>query len=366
VSESTGALSDLETVAEWSRVFRDLTIWRPLVEAVLRRHDLASCWARLEIEAGRLGGTHAVFTVNDRLVVKLYAPFWPDDHQREAAVLGRLAKRGPLAGSVEVPRLLASGSLDARVPGSGGREWPYAVTRYVPGVPLGEVWPGLGPDARRRVASQLGAALADLHRSGLDGLEALLPAAGRPAGSLDAAARRAWDLFVSDRRQAASETQRQWGALPDMLARDLDGFLRGLGPLPRPEWRPALLSCDVTADHVLVAGGTEAARVCGLIDFGDAMIGDPEYEFVVVYLSALQLDPAAFAAMLAAYGHEADVGLGARIMAYALLHKFSLFGELPGEVRRRLLSAPDLETAAQMLWAGLPARLPVEPELKVR
>lgn len=337
-------------------MFRDLAIWRPLVEAVLRRHDLAGCWACLEIKPGRLGGTHAVFTVNDELVVKLYAPFWPGDYRREVAVLRRLTERGRLAGSVELPRLLATGTLDARVPGSGGRDWPYAVTRYVPGVPLGEVWPGLGPDSRRLIASQLGSALAELHRTGFDGLQALLPENDKSAVSSEAAARLTWHQFLTERREGADERQRRWGALPDALVRDLDGFLEGLGPLPRPRWRPALLSCDVTADHVLVVEEAGAWRVCGLIDFGDAMVGDPEYEFVAVYLSALRLDPAAFATLLAAYGHEADDGLAGRIMAYALLHMYPLFGELPGEVRQRLLLAPDLGTAAQTMWAGLPAR----------
>src|SRR5689334_4685658 len=58
--------------AEYAARFTDPAYWRPYVAAVCARHGLGPCAA---IQAGR-PGTHAVFVVDERVVVKLYSPLF--------------------------------------------------------------------------------------------------------------------------------------------------------------------------------------------------------------------------------------------------------------------------------------------------
>ena len=348
-------LSQIRTKSDWSMVFRDVAVWRPLVLAVLRRQGLAGGIAHQDVEPGSIAGTHAVFTVGRRLVVKFYAPFWRSDYDREVAVLERLRSRPALGGDITLPRLLASGTIGRQSPGSGGKDWPYIVTTFLAGVPLGEVWTSVDAGTRLELAKSLGRALAELHATDLDGLDVLSPGDRPPADRSDRA--RDWRLaewleFVAAQSASAQSRHRQWQSLPEHLLADIPGFLSRLGPLPRPGWRPSLLSGDITADHVLLAQAEGRWRIVGLIDFGDATAGDPEYEFVVAYLSALDLDRRALDALLAAYGHQ-DAGdglLDRRLMAYMLLHQFPLPAALPPALRARVSTAPDLDEATLVLW----------------
>lgn|GEM_PF-379614 len=343
----------ITSIAEWGRVFRDTSVWRPLVLAVLRRHGLAGSPGDLDIQPGEIAGTHAVFVVDRELVVKIYGPLWDGDSIRELAVLRWLGPRRMLAGDVALPRLIAEGILERCPAGPRGHDWPYAVTGYVPGTPIGAVWPGLSADDRRSLAAQLGQALAELHTMDLAGLGLPSPAdgCGGAVGSTGGW-RDSWHRLLRSRMVSCPERHRQWGTLPDHLLADAPRFLAAAGPLPRPGWRPALLSCDVTADHVLLAGQGAGWRVAGLIDFGDSMIGDPEYEFTVVFLSALGQDRGALDEFLLAYGHRVawEEGFERRMMAYVLLHEFPLLRELDPQRRDRLWSASDLDAAADAVW----------------
>ena len=372
-------LGRLADIADWGRVFTDVAVWRPLVQAVLRRHDLVHCYACTEVQPGERAGTHAVFVVGERWVVKIYGPFWSGDREREIALYRRFERLSTIGDGVALPRLVAAGRLDPCTPGGGGRAWPYVVTTYLPGRRLGDVWPGLTPAARLAVARGLGAALRDLHRLAPSGLAVLRPALGSdgggPAGDMsggpdrgagvgadgsgDDERRRAWLEFVAQQAATARERHSRWGRLTPALLADIDGFL-GRIELPRAGWRPVVMSCDVTADHVLVerpgGGGGEGWRVSGLIDFGDAMIGDPEYEFVAVYVSALGCEQASFDAMLNAYGYPAGEdyrkSLGRRLLGYMLLHRFDVFEGLPRAVVVAMRGASNLAAVADAIWVG--------------
>ena len=339
-------MPNIDTVADWSRVFRDVAVWRPLVLAVLRRHQLADCYACLDIQPGRVAGTHAVFIVDQDLVIKLYGPFWPEDQSQELAALRLLGRQPRALGEVRVPHLLFSGVLDARANGSGGQPWPYAVLEFLPGVQLGDIWPSLTGGQRNHLAGQLGSLLANLHGTPIDSHEGIQRA-------------RDWLTFIETQTATAQERHRSWHSLPGHLIDDLPGFLQSTRPLPRPDWRPALLHCDVTAEHVLLRRHEDRRDkadewlVSGLIDFGDARIGDPEYDFLAVFLSALAMDHLAFKALLKAYGHPLEDGsqLGHRLLAYMLLHVFPVLKDLPQDKRHRLWSATSLEMAASTIWA---------------
>jgi hygromycin-B 7''-O-kinase len=93
-----------------------------------------------------------------------------------------------------------------------------------------------------------------------------------------------------------------------------------------PQDPPVLLHTEVMRDHTLVQRNADGWEVSGLFDFEPAMLGAPEYEFASVGIFLAGGEPAPFRAFLCGYGYaEADLEpeLRRRIMAYALLHRYS-------------------------------------------
>jgi hygromycin-B 7''-O-kinase len=174
------------------------------------------------------------------------------------------------------------------------------------GEPLTGVWPRTTERDRDRLAAQLGAALAALH-------EVSIPALG-PAD---------WDRFISGQRAGCAARQRDLGLGEPWLAQIPD-YLDSVRLVPSP---PALLHTEILREHLLAARGADSQwSLTGLYDFEPAMMGDREYEFALAGLSVCAGDPLVLRRLLTAYGYrddELDGELQRRLLAYALLHRYS-------------------------------------------
>lgn len=215
---------------------------------------------------------------------------------KETALLPTLAPRLPLP--VPVPELVGEAH--------GGYPWPFWGGRMLPGVEIADA--GL-PDAdRRTLARGVGAFLRALHDPQLaadlggglevDPMRRALPAArgvlGREALSGLAA------LGVWKRDTALDR------AVDDLFTRGA-----ALGP---PTGEPVLVHGDFHLRHVLVGPDGAAS---GVIDWGDACLGDPALDVSFAFAA---LDAPARSAFLDAYGREVDAEreLRARVLAAAL------------------------------------------------
>ena len=96
-----------------------------------------------------------------------------------------------------------------------------------------------------------------------------------------------------------------------------DALLAELRRAARPV---ALLHHDLALEHILVA--PDGARLTGVIDWGDIVLGDPALDFVGL---ARACSAATLTALLAAYG-PVDEGFQRRIAWYGRLAPFHLLG----------------------------------------
>ncbi len=152
-----------------------------------------------------------------------------------------------------VPRLELRGAPSARYP------YPFAGYRRLPGVAVD-----------RRVgrsdglAGEVGHALARLHRIDVGHLPAAPSAASTDWASLQASLR--------DRAPRATEL------LGDELRARAGPYLLGLEACPERYGPRCVIHNDICPDHLLV--DPNDGRLCGLIDLGDATVGDPVVDFV--------------------------------------------------------------------------------------
>ena len=171
--------------------------------------------------------------------------------KKELRLLGELGKRLPLS----VPNYEYSEE-------SGESPFrSFAGYKKIPGIPA-DVSETVSPKV---VARQLGPFLHELHSFPLD----LALAAGVPEVP---------DLVSRYRRQALEEL----GGISDLsvAADDLRLYLEDEVSSPAREF--SLVHNDLWAEHILV---NRSGSISGVIDWGDAVVGDPAVDFAALYAS---------------------------------------------------------------------------------
>jgi len=314
------------TWAEWGRMFTNTAQWTAVVREICHRHDLPV----QHVEAG-YPGTNAVFVVDDTYVVKIYAPFCPEDFDLERELYALLGPNPRLP----VPQLIAQGILEDRI------RWPYIIIDFKPGAPIREVRDRIPHRNLLRVAAELGEMVRELHRVPVASLTSLPHTQA------------SWQQFVRQRQAEVAETALWAGILPEPVVAGIPEFL-AFTLADSLEVPLALLNGDLTEDHILLEQRNGRWRISALIDFGDALVGARDYEWIALWFSAMDRDYDELAAFMAAYNPHLrlDDTFFTRAMAFTFLHEF---GPDILAFTLRALGKPQIESIQELqalLWEG--------------
>jgi len=300
--------------------------WLPALQALL--HTLPPALGQGALAPASGGGSALVALLGSDRVLKCYPPHMQRHFAFELGVLPVLA--GRLA--VPTPQLLAHGRHHG---------WPWMVMTRLAGAPMTPAWPTLDEAAKCALLRQIGALIAQVHALPV-------PAAMQPLSP-------AWPDFIARQRAGCAARQQRTG-LPAHLLAQLDGFLAG--PLPETAGEggggPVILTGEYTPMNLLVdaAEPAEQARLAGMYDFGDGLLGAPAYDWLgpLCFLAAGQ--PARVAALRQGLGHTAPwtPDLRQRLLRLMLLHQYScLRAQLKLDGWQQ---APSFEDLAERLWGG--------------
>jgi aminoglycoside 2''-phosphotransferase len=219
--------------------------------------DLAALVARIRLEFPDLGFSAATLDdLGEDHAVVILDGRWVFRFPRGEAVAAYAATERRLLAAVNAASPVATPRYDYIA-----KAGDFAGYRMIAGTPLSEdVFAGLTRAAQERVLGEIGGFLATLHATPVDLV------AGGPAFEDAAwfAARHA------ARRQTLSE------ALGPTLAAAADRFYAAF-PAAVATRRRAVIHRDFTADHILLDPGRD--RLAGVIDFTDAALGDPAFDF---------------------------------------------------------------------------------------
>ena len=292
---SSSFLPPIESWSDWSAVFKDACLWRPVIDAICECEGIR--YRSLETPRSN---TNAVFILDRRLVVKIYSPFWSefDIEPKLIEVLG-------LNGKVPVPKIVAAGRYQDRA------TWSYVVMEYCPGLTLNAIRSTITRGDLLSIASQVGLVARSLHHTDVS----LLNGIDNVGESWD-------DLIERRRREALTQLADRRAVSPvvvEALAEILDETIAGSRRIPR-----VVVHGDLESDHILLKREGSEWRVTSLIDFGDAKIGVRDYEWMPLWLGLFDRDAGAMRAFLGSYDRRllTDDELPQRIMAWTLLHDF--------------------------------------------
>lgn len=299
-------------------MFLEEAVWRPVVERICRATGVDSVKT---VEAG-YPGTCAVFVVNGARIVKIYPPMLPLDGAKEQQVYRLLDGRVKL-----LPTLLGAGIYPDRI------DWPYLVLEFCPGTPIRELYAGLDAASRAQIAQQLGQTLRTVHATPLGNAPTLDP---RPVQ---------WISFLRRRRVDSLNELRAANIFAEPLLNEIARFLKHytadhINQLLARIVVPVLLHADLTEDHLLLVRSEAAAeppdprragghgvstwRASALLDWADAEVGAPAYEWIPLWFGLCNRDPAFFQAILHHYDPNLalDTSFYRATLAYTFLQRF--------------------------------------------
>jgi len=309
---------------EYVALLGRLEPWQSVVEEVLHRHGLTRAGRALRL--GR-AATYPTVLVGKGHVVKLFGPWWCGAESFEAET----AAYDLLAGvELPVPSRLGHGNLEDG--------WTYLLLEQLRGRELGAWNRRLDRDAMLSLAGWLG----QFCRA-LDSVP--LP----PTGYLGSS----WDrfrAFISERREEVILRRSEPQRLAPHLQAQLADWLPPVETLLHMARPPVLLHGDLHDHHVF---GTEEGRTfrpTGMIDFTDALVGDPYYELGPLFIHTFRADPQLLAAWLLERNLPPAGALGfpRRALAYTILHEFDPLRGLLDD----LSLLPTLDAVAEKLFAS--------------
>jgi aminoglycoside phosphotransferase (APT) family kinase protein len=139
--------------------------------------------------------------------------------------------------------------------------YPFVGYRWIPGIGADQI-----PDADLTpLAHDLGKALSQIHEIKVN----CIPAT--PAGWEN----KPWSTRAAQLAAVAHLVQ---PLLSDALSEQVEPYLNGSVPAPSQSGPRRFIHNDICDDHILVDPGSHG--LAGLIDFADAMVGDPVLDFV--------------------------------------------------------------------------------------
>jgi len=284
---------------------------------VLRQEQRIAAALGQDVRLEATGGASRTFRVGADQVVTVPLT-WPDRTEPAAELVRRATLQERIGGRVSVPVPRVVGIL----PDAG-----LVVVRRLEGERLIDAGAARRRAVRGEVATAVGSLLAELHTWEREAYD-------------DVAAPD--DYSPADWRDEAAE-----------LARDLDHVLddaqrgdvrRFLADRPPPAVTPVLSHNDLGIEHVLISDTSGAPAVTGVIDWDDAAICDPAYDFGLLLRD---LGPDALDAALSAYadgdGDPREIPGRARFYARCKLLEDLAFGhsaDRPAYVEKSIAAWP--------------------------
>jgi hygromycin-B 7''-O-kinase len=238
-----------------------------------------------------------------------------------------------------LPDLVARGQL---LKSGQGWSWPFLIYEYLPGMTIGEAWNQLTDSMKLDIAANLGQMIRQLHAT------PLIPG---PYFSPDWAP---FIYFLERQRRTCRTRLQDSGCIPDHFLNQINSYLLPIQQLVDPDCSPHLVHADLTRDHLLGYINAGRWRITGLIDFGDARVGNLYYELVALHFDLFQRDKMMLQRFLESYQAEQKIleNFPVKAMNMLLLHEFGveilhdLFINVP-----ELAEFDTLDSLAECLWS---------------
>jgi hygromycin-B 7''-O-kinase len=244
-----------------------------------------------------LEGTNIVLAYGRDLVIKIFPPFHQNQFTSDLLVMNHLDHKL----SVNTPSIEYHGTLD---------EWPYIIMSQLEGIPLEGLWETLDHNNKKIIIRELGALIREVHSLSTHGLE-----------TIDCH----WEQFIKKQINECV-TQHKMTHLSEVLLQQIPDYIKSAEQCLTKIKQPVILTGEYTPMNFLVKQKSGVWHIAGLIDFGDSMLGLPEYDLLGPGAFLIQGDKILLREFLVAYGYledELTPMLSNQLTQLMLLHRYS-------------------------------------------
>ncbi|KUP04018.1 hypothetical protein Q75_17030 [Bacillus coahuilensis p1.1.43] len=284
---------------EFEEKKQDRGWWEQKVQEVLRIEHLT--WSSIEKFST---GTMMVYSIDRRVVVKLFPLFEREIYRSEVDVLLNLHKDSL---PVSIPTLIGSGELE--------EELLYIVMSQLRGELLLDCWDDLSQNEKAQVAEDLGDLISKVHAQPGEDFKHV------PSE---------FDSFCLRRLENIKEYHRNTG-LRAHLIEQIPAFLGDFTVDSKENWR--LLTGEYTPFNLMMTDSNGFRELSGLIDFADCFLGDRLYDLLGPIVFNLNQEEGLTKRFLLSYGfHEKELGVALQhqLLRYLLLHQYA---DIPSYLR---------------------------------
>lgn len=285
-------LSSTHSFEDFEILKHDADIRNAIAKEIIEIHQLPEAQLKLFSE-----GTNIVFAYGDDIVIKIFPPFHLDQFKSELLVLKHL--QGKL--SVKTPTIKVEGEIFG---------WPYIVMDQLNGTLLETLWDTMNHDNKMIIMRELGSLIREVHSLPISGLE-----------EIDCH----WECFIQQQIDRCTEQHRSVGLSNELLL-EIPSYLDATKDSLIKIEKPVLLTGEYTPMNFLVKQTQGVWHIDALIDFGDSMLGLPEYDLLGPGAFLIQGDKSLLKEFLTSYVYSSNAltpDLSHQLMALMLLHKYS-------------------------------------------
>ncbi len=285
-------LSSISSFEGYEKFKIKINVLKDMAKAIIHQHQLPDAPLVLFSE-----GTNIVFEYGDDKVIKIFPPFHQSQFNSEFLVLKHL--EGKL--SVKTPMIQYHGKI---------MDWPYIIMTKLEGVLLETLWEDMGDSNKMVIIRELGLLIQEVHALPIEGLE-----------EIDCH----WERFINAQINHCFE-KHQSTHLPVSLLQQIPDYLESIKNDLLKIKKPVILTGEYTPMNFLVKSISGVWHIEGLIDFGDAMLGAPEYDLLGPGAFLIQGDKRLLREFLISYGYSPGrltTTLSHKLTALMLLHQYS-------------------------------------------
>lgn len=242
-------------------------------------------------------GTNIVFSHGKSRVIKIFPPLHKGHFDNEVLVMKKIFMKL----SVKTPAIEYTGEIYG---------WPYIVMSQLEGTLLEGLWEKLDHSNKLIIIRELGSLIHEVHSLPTEGLEAI-----------DCH----WEEFINKQLNQCIARHQATG-LPKKLLQQIPNYLDSIKDILPMIKKPVILTGEYTPMNFLVKQEQGVWHIHGLIDFGDSMLGLPEYDLLGPGAFLIQGDKILLKEFLSSYSYSPDEmtnTLSHKLTALMLLHRYS-------------------------------------------
>ncbi|GGI15192.1 aminoglycoside phosphotransferase family protein [Gottfriedia solisilvae] len=241
-------------------------------------------------------GGNIVFSVDGKLVIKLFPAYVNDEFIKEKAVLEHLNQQQL---SVEIPKIHSTGQFEG---------WNYIIMTELKGTLLIDIFDILSIEEKAQIAKDLGELIKEVHSATI---------------TSDNNEQTAWNHFMNAQYENLAKHHKQ-NELNEHFQNQLSEYVK-LETLKSSN-QLVLLTGEYTPFNLIMNKENGMWKFTGLIDFADCFVGNSTYDLLGPIAFMFYPNKGLNRMFLESYGYkpeELNDGFQKELLTYLLLHRFS-------------------------------------------